>query len=137
MFKKIIMAVALIVMMSSASMALTYGVGVKNIIANGTGVDLVIKGLLPLNLDLTIGGIYNDSANYLATASVVGPSGLGLDVIYNGITTNYVANAILEKEISIKDGLALVFAVDLATYNSVTQKITGLQGGSIGFRNYL
>ena len=133
MITQVIMAMA--VFATTALAMAQIGVGVKNIVANNT-VELAITGT---PISYTIGGTYADSTNYIVTGSAVLNCGLGADIASGGpgSTNTTVVNAILEKELAVGNGLAVVFAIDLASYNSTTKNVTALTGGSLGIRNYI
>ncbi|MCX6706135.1 MAG: hypothetical protein NTV24_03485 [Candidatus Woesebacteria bacterium] len=138
--KKIMIGLVMVFVMASASMALQLGVGVSDVVksgavSNGTGVSLVVKGLLPETL--TVGGIYTSGNSNAVTASCVSPCGLGINAIYNGVANQYTANVILEKEALIGNGLSVVLDIDLATFDSVPQTFGYLGGGSVGIREAL
>jgi hypothetical protein len=133
--KRLFLGLMVAMLMASASMA-SVGVGVKNILANGTGVDLVVGTSTGT---YTVGGIYTNANDYMLTGSAVFPvvtggNGLGVDVIYNGVSQTFVSNLILEKVVPVSSGLSLVFDMNLISYSSATQTTAGLTGGSIGFR---
>ena len=110
------------------------GFGVRNVVTNATGVEYIMK-LSPVSY--TIGGIYIDSTTYLIAGSAVLDNGLGLDIAYNGVTSNYNANFILQKEVAVSPNMGIVGTVNLISYASASSTLAALTGGGCGLRVYL